>query len=386
MGKKNDTPSSPDPYAVASATTTSNEQTAAYNKALNATNQSNPFGSQTTTQIGTDPTTGAPIYSTSTSGNDQTNALINNLMGSANTSNTSLNNALSGLGSLGSQYSNLNTQLSGLNSNLSNAYSSAQDAAQQGTDAYYKQAQAYLKPQQTQDTAALQSQLANQGLVPGTAAYNNATQNLSRSQTLANNNAMNTAITQGQQLGLNQLSGQEGLTNTQAGLLQNQATNLNSMGTTYTNEAAASSVPYNQLSSISSLLPQYSGTSSANASESGLSNDVYSSYQGLLNSANSSNASSNSLMSGLFGLGGSALSLFGSSDRRLKTNIEDTGERLENGLKIYRYRYKTDAVGKVRRGVMAQEARKVAPHAVVRGVDGFLMVNYRAIGWNHGPF
>ncbi|WP_429497249.1 tail fiber domain-containing protein [Robbsia andropogonis] len=306
MGGKSDTPSTPDPYATAAAQTQTNQQTAAYNKALNAGTINNPFGSSSQVQTGTDPTTGAPTYTTTTTGNDQVNSLISSLLGTAGSSNSSLQSALSGLSGLAGQYGNLNSSLSNLSSGLSGAYSSAQDAAQQGTDAYYNQAMAYLKPQQQQDTAALNSQLANQGLVPGTAAYNNASQNLSRSQTLANNTAMNSAITQGKQLGLNQLAGQEGLTSAQAGLLQDQASNLSNEGTTYGQLASASSLPYSQISALASLLPS-STNSTASADASNLSNDVYSSYSGALNSANAATGSSNSLMSGLFGLGSSVL-------------------------------------------------------------------------------
>jgi hypothetical protein len=65
MGKKS-TPKQPDPYKVSAAQTESNKQTAEFNAALNRINQDSPFGSIAYNQTGTDPKTGAPIYSQST--------------------------------------------------------------------------------------------------------------------------------------------------------------------------------------------------------------------------------------------------------------------------------------------------------------------------------
>jgi hypothetical protein len=71
------------------------------------------------------------------------------------------------------------------------------------------------------------------------------------------------------------------------------------------------------------------------------------------------------------------------SDRRLKSDIEETGEKLENGLPLYRYRYLWDAKHVRRVGVMADDVRRVAPSAVSRNPSGFDMVNYEAIGGAH---
>ncbi len=54
-------PATPDPNAVSAAQTQSNQQTAAYNAALNRGNVTTPLGSQTFSQR-TDPRTGAPIW------------------------------------------------------------------------------------------------------------------------------------------------------------------------------------------------------------------------------------------------------------------------------------------------------------------------------------
>ncbi len=53
--------------------------------------------------------------------------------------------------------------------------------------------------------------------------------------------------------------------------------------------------------------------------------------------------------------------------------------RLDNGLELYRFRYKgSDRSAYV--GVMAQEVQKIEPNAVFRDYQGYLMVNYDLIG------
>jgi len=66
------------------------------------------------------------------------------------------------------------------------------------------------------------------------------------------------------------------------------------------------------------------------------------------------------------------------SDIRLKQDIVPLG-RLDNGLELYRFRYKgSDRTAYV--GVMAQEVQRIDPSAVWRGADGYLRVNYDRIG------
>jgi hypothetical protein len=65
------------------------------------------------------------------------------------------------------------------------------------------------------------------------------------------------------------------------------------------------------------------------------------------------------------------------SDLRLKRDIIQVA-RLDNGLALYRYRYKSS--DQVYVGVMAQEVLLVRPDAVVRGADGYLRVNYGQLG------
>jgi polysaccharide biosynthesis/export protein len=68
---------------------------------------------------------------------------------------------------------------------------------------------------------------------------------------------------------------------------------------------------------------------------------------------------------------------FTPSDIRLKEDITPLG-RLDNGIGIYRFRYKgNDRTAYV--GVMAQEVQNIVPSAVSRGRDGYLRVDYERL-------
>jgi len=66
------------------------------------------------------------------------------------------------------------------------------------------------------------------------------------------------------------------------------------------------------------------------------------------------------------------------SDVRLKVDIVPLG-RLANGIGLYRFRYRGDD-HTLYVGVMAQEVQNVMPRAVSRDSDGYLRVNYTALG------
>jgi Chaperone of endosialidase len=65
------------------------------------------------------------------------------------------------------------------------------------------------------------------------------------------------------------------------------------------------------------------------------------------------------------------------SDVRLKEDITPLMQ-LDNGIGLYRYRYKWDR--QVFVGVMAQEVADIVPNAVLRGQDGYLRVDYGQLG------
>ena len=479
-------PSYPDPNVVAQATTQTNQDTAAYNKALNLNNYSNPFGSQQSTQVGTDPKTGAPIYNTTLTANPQLQNQLSTLLGQTGNSgsiNQSALNGLSGIsnylsgidnqaqgiggnfqnyaqgalglspqyqsisnnlgnvasgyqglmsstGNLAGQYGNLNSQYASLGKQLDQGQAAA--AQQQGQDAAYKAQTQYLDPQFSQQSESLSAQLANQGLTPGSEAYNNAMTNFNNQKQQAYSNAQNQAIMTGSQLGAQNLQNQISGINTQAGLLGAQGTNLGAQAGLFGqqagmlgNQASAygqqlnalsgqsglyglagslnqgtlgalgtglssagqqaglfgqqvgiGQTPYSNLSSIASMIPGYSGTGSAAANPADISGLYNNQYQSQLAGYNADQQSSNNMLSGIFGLGSAGL-LGGllKSDRRLKRDIKRVGT-WPNGLGVYTYRYVWEKSGR-HLGFMADEVRKIAPHAVVRGDDGYDSVNYR---------
>lgn len=265
-------PSYPDPEKVAAATTKTNTDTAAYNKALNLNNYTNPFGSQQTTQTGVDPKTGAPIYNTSISANPQLQAQMNallgatgqsgqqlqgsiggignsingigNSIGSINNSISGVNNSINGLGGTIGQFNNLNQSMAGIGSQyaaLQGQLSPAQaaQAGQQGQDAAYASQKQYLDPQFSQQSESLSAQLANQGLTPGSEAYNNAMTNFNNTKQQAYSNAQNQSVLTGSQIGAQNLQNQIAGINTQSGLLGNQMGVMQNQGSNISQEANA---------------------------------------------------------------------------------------------------------------------------------------------------
>ena len=74
-------------------------------------------------------------------------------------------------------------------------------------------------------------------------------------------------------------------------------------------------------------------------------------------------------------LGTGAQAAFRFSDRRLKKQIKKIGE-MANGLGVYSYKYIWGEDGV---GVMADEVKKIIPHAVKKHSSGYDMVNYGAL-------
>ncbi|RQS22409.1 tail fiber domain-containing protein [Burkholderia sp. Bp8995] len=377
-GKGGDAPSAPDPWTVAQATTASNNAAAQFNKALNLNNYSNPFGSQQSTQVGTDPATGAPIYNTSISASGPLQGLINSSMSAAGNASSTVNNALFGLGGLNTQYGNLNKQLGALSGQIDP--NAAQLAGQRGQDAAYAAQTQYLDPRFSQGQTSLESQLANQGLTPGSQAYDNAMQNFNLSKNQAYSDAANQSVLTGQQIGTQMLNNQLATVGAQAGLLGQQGQNLGQQGALYGQQASMSQIPFSQLATLAGLVPGNTGTAQSATSPANIAQAMQNQYAGQLNQYNTGVASANSTMGGLFGLGGAGLMALALSDRRAKTDIEAIG-RAGDGMTFYRFRYHTDPQGTVRQGLMADEVKRVRPNAVIRHPSGYDLVDYdRAFG------
>jgi hypothetical protein len=209
-------------------------------------------------------------------------------------------------------------------------------------------------------------QLANQGIAPGTEAYNNAKRLLAQNQ----NDQLTSAIVGGMNTGLtaNQQQYNQNLQNYQ--LPMNVASNLKSLSTpNYVNPAQQATT--------------------AGADILGATNAQ---YQNQLAAYNASQANQTNQLNGLLGLGGTLgaaalmpapiAGLTALSDIRTKENIKAIGW-LPNGLPVYEFEYKKefkDQAGHGKHiGVMAQEVEKVIPNAVITRADGYKAVNYGAL-------
>lgn len=164
-----DQPKAPDPYQTASTQQQFNLGSAKQSQELNQYNQSNPFGSTTYSQTGTNPD-GTPQYSVSTAFSPTEQAIFNgytqNQQGAQGAANRILN---SGQGAFSGQGPDLSY----------NGTASALD----------KLARSQLDPQWNQQQDHLESQLAAQGLNPGSVAYNNAYTNFNNARNSAYNSA-----------------------------------------------------------------------------------------------------------------------------------------------------------------------------------------------------
>jgi hypothetical protein len=144
-------PSAPDPYTTAAAQTQSNNQTAQTQQELNMVNQSNPYGSLTYSQSGTNPD-GTPIYNATTTLSPAQQQLLE--QSEANQS---------AAGKVANQY------VTGGQGAFSG---SGPDLSWNGTaTALQNLTNAQLDPQWTQNSNVEEAKLAAQGLSPGQEGY-----------------------------------------------------------------------------------------------------------------------------------------------------------------------------------------------------------------------
>lgn len=239
--------------------------------------QSNPWANLSYTQNGVD-AQGNPVYKQNVSLNpaDQAN----------------LDSARSGQGAalfgLGNSISGYDAAVKGL-PGLYGDKGTQQGLTQQAIDSMYHQQTALLDPQYQENQRALQSQLANQGVVQGSQAYNQAMDSYARQRDYAYGNARDSSISQGNTLA-NQLFNQN-LAAHNTGMQdlstqQNQyLTDANGLSNTVkTPSFQATPSPTN-----------YLGAAALQG-------------QGNLNQYNAATGNANSFTNGLFNLGGAVMS------------------------------------------------------------------------------
>lgn len=352
-------PAAPDYKGAATAQGQANIDTAKVNAQMGMVNQNTPWGTQTYSK---DPNSPAGYASTINLAPDQQNLL---------NQQNSISNTLGGLaqgyaGQAGSAASNPldPSQLNGISAGpqsgdfsglTSKAYSDLMSRQNQNFD---------------QQDQALQQQLANQGLSPGSEAYNRAYQPLNQARVDASNQA-DLASHQLENQYFNQGQAAAGMGN-QANAQQLQQ------------QAFLQSNPLNQLNALRSgsqvQAPSFQTYGQGNAQAAPLFNATQAQGQWDQNMYNSQTGSSNNMLSGLFGLGSSAFGAAGNaggfsnlfSDRRLKRNIERIGVS-PRGYPWYRFEY---IWGQKSEGVMADE---VHASAITRDSSGFDKVDYSQV-------
>jgi len=383
LGPAPSAPTPPDYRGAAQETAQGNLQAAQAATAANRVNQVTPYGNLNYTQSGTD-SQGNPTWTATTSLSDVGQKLLNNQ-----------NNASLGLGSA------INAQLGmvqdtmgrGFNPNIPQTQTSLGSnyvtdpnyaGGMQGWDKANEILQARLQPQMQQQRDAQAARLANQGIVQGTKAYENAMRTFNQGQ----NDLTTNSQLAGQQIGQNLFT--QGL---QGGQFTNQALiNQGNFGNTaqqqaFNQELTKYNLPLNTLSALrtGAQVQNPSFVNSAQQATTGGADILGANqmgYNAQMGDFNAKNAAQQNFNSGLMGLGGAGI--MAASDVRMKENIKQI-HWLPNGLPVYEYEYKPEfkdhplaGHGKFV-GVMAQEVQALIPDAVVTLENGYLAVDYGKI-------
>jgi Chaperone of endosialidase len=253
-----------------------------------------------------------------------------------------------------------------------------------------------IQPQLDIQKQQLQQQLADQGIKPGSAAYNNAFVPFNSQEnnawmgaitgaTAQQAQAMQTANAQAQfansaQSQAFQQSATEGNYTSQAlaqQLAQAQSV-YNAQNTTQQNwltaQYAAQNQPINQITSLLSGTqisnPNFVNTPSNQIPTTDTAGLINTNFSQQMQNYQTQSQNYQSLIGGIFGMVG-GLAKMGASDRRLKENLDriatvfaadSDGDKHE--LPIYKYNFKADPARQTQVGPMAQDVERYMPEAV----------------------
>lgn len=325
MGKPQ-APEPPDPVETSAASTGTNVSTALANAFLGNVSQYGPDGSSLKYKVTdhysfTDPYTGEkykiPMFSARTKLSPQERAIYNI------NQDTRLDLARTGM-----------QQASFLKDYLSEPFSADPSEV---SNYLYDLGADRLNPRIDSQRAALETKLANQGVQPGSAAWNAEIGTFNEGA----NDAYNSLLLNGYQ----------------------QAWN---------NMMAERAQPINEITALMSgsqvALPNYNMNQPMPIPTTDNAKIITDIYNGELDAYGTQMSGYNSLMGGLFGLAGSII-----SDRRLKRDIVEIGAA--RGLPVYEFRYQWEPEGARRVGFMAQDVAQVYPQAV-REIGGYLTINH----------
>jgi hypothetical protein len=353
MGKSVDTPPAPNYAGAAVAQGAANLESARATAKLSNPNVYSPYGNQTVTYNGDVPTvtqTLTPAAQKTLEAQQNVDLSLSNL---AQKGTGIASNVLDKPFSFNGPAIQTSLDTSGIAKMPVNAGTTGQEAIM-----------ARLEPSLAKQRTSTETQLINQGLRPGTEAYNNAIQLLGQQE----NDARQQAALQGLNLDLG--------ANAQG---YNQALQSGQFGNTAQQQALAQAIqqrqmPLNEINALTSSSqiqnPQFGAYQGANVQAAPL--FAATQAQGAFdqNTYNQQVAGQNANTSGLYSLGAAALPLV-FSDKRLKSNIVRLGTH-PIGVGIYKY----DIFGGRQIGVMAQELMEIMPEAVHQHPSGYLMVDY----------
>lgn len=366
-------PKPTDPRSIAAAQTSSGIGTAVANTWLGNMNETNPYGSTTTTQTGsqsyTDPYTGQtyniPTFSRNTTLSPAQQNMLNvqnaaqmNMLDSANAltarNKDTLGNPISLAGAPNPTVPTLKT-----------SYETDFSADRQKVeDALF----ARLNPQLERDRTALESSLANKGVKLGSAAYDRAMQNFGQTT----NDARTAAILAGGQeqsrlagltrdaamFGNDALTSQYGLTAGERNRQMQEQIGLRNQGI---NEASA------LMSGGQVSMPSFMGGATGQIPTTDVAGLIGQYDDQRMDAYKQKQSNWGGILSGV-------ANILALSDARAKEDIEKIAET-KDGMGLYSYRYKGDP--KTQIGLMAQEVAKKKPKAVAVGGDGLMRVNYK---------
>ena len=316
MGKSS-APKPPDPQQTAAAQTGANIGTAISGTVLGQVGQVTPGGTleyaQTGTYSYTDPYTGQtyqiPQFTATTTLSPEQQAI----------------------------YENLQTAATGLSGTLGTPF----ELGGGETEArLYELGRERLDPQFQEQRARLDQQLANQGVLPGSAAYETAI----RQQRQAETDAYNQLLLTGRSQAVSEQIAERTLP-------------LSELTTAFTGQQVT--VPQFNIAQ-----PQAIPTTDIAGITSQAYNQQLAAYQ-------QQQQQQANILGGLFGLGTSLLGAY--SDMNLKKNIKRIGT-LDNGLPVYVFDYVWGGPAQI--GIMAQDVEQVKPEAVGMR-DGYKTVDYR---------
>lgn len=349
-------PATPDYTGAAKAQGAANVETARVQSKLNNPNTYTPYGTQLVSYEGDQPTITQTLTPQAQKTLEQQQQVQYQLAALSGKGADLASNVLDKPFTFGGP--NVQTSL-----DLSNIAKMPVNAGTTGQEAIMSRLEPSLQRQRT----STETQLINQGLRPGTEAYDNAIQLLGQQENDARTQAALTGIN------LDTSANAQGY---------NQALQGAQFGNTAQQQALAEAIqqrqmPLNEITALQSgsqiQNPQFGAYQGTNVATTPIFAATQAQGQAEQNAYNQQVATQNANTAGLYSLGGAVggAAVTKYSDARLKSNIVKVGEH-PIGIGIYDY----NIFGNRERGVMAQELMQVMPDAVHQDSNGYFMVDY----------